>query len=149
MRGPRVRRIRQAAAAAPDGPVSPELRRLINDPVLWGTLHAFTLALLATVWNMTTKPGDAQAGWWCCWGLWWVREARFRSRGESSRTLRYSRPGHSRSYRRRASRSAASGNSRSKAVQAVRPACPIASTMRKCACRLASGDRAASAVSTS
>ena len=62
MRGPRVRRIRQAAATAPDGPVSPELRRLVNDPMLWGTLHAFTLALLATVWNMTTKPSDAQAG---------------------------------------------------------------------------------------
>ena len=62
MRGPRVGAIRKAAVAAPDGPVSPELRRLVNDPMLWGTLHAFTLALLATVWNMTTKPSDAQAG---------------------------------------------------------------------------------------
>jgi len=28
----------------------------------WGTLHAFTLALVAVLWDMTTKPSDAQAG---------------------------------------------------------------------------------------
>ena len=59
---PRIGAIQKAAAAEPDGAVSPELRRLVNDPVLWTTLHAFTLGLLAVVWNMTTKPGDAQAG---------------------------------------------------------------------------------------
>ncbi len=32
------------------------------DPVLWGTLDAFALALVAVVWDMTTKPSDAQAG---------------------------------------------------------------------------------------
>lgn len=59
---PRVRKIHDAAAAAPDGPVSTNLRALVNDPILWATLHAFTLALVAIIWNMTTKPGDAQAG---------------------------------------------------------------------------------------
>lgn len=48
--------------AAPDGQVSAELRDLVNDPILWGTLHAFTLGLFAIIWNMTTKPSDAQAG---------------------------------------------------------------------------------------
>ena len=59
---PRVRAIQQAAASAADGPVSAELRRLTEDPILWGTLCAFTGALLALIWNMTTKPGDAQSG---------------------------------------------------------------------------------------
>jgi hypothetical protein len=59
---PRVGRIRAAADEAPDGPVPDGIREQINDPILWGTLHAFTLALFAILWNMTTKPGDAQAG---------------------------------------------------------------------------------------
>ena len=59
---PRVGAIRKAADAAPDGPVPADITSKINDPILWGTLHAFTLALFAIIWNMTTKPGDAQAG---------------------------------------------------------------------------------------
>jgi uncharacterized membrane protein len=59
---PRVGAIRKAADAAPDGPVQQELTDRLNDPILWGTLHAFTLALFAIIWNMTTKPSDAQAG---------------------------------------------------------------------------------------
>jgi uncharacterized membrane protein len=59
---PRVGAIRKALDAAPDGPVPGDITAKLNDPVLWGTLHAFTLALFAIIWNMTTKPGDAQAG---------------------------------------------------------------------------------------
>lgn len=59
---PRVRAIRSAAQAAPDGAVPSDLRNLINDRVLWATLHAFSVGLLAIIWNMTTKPGDAAAG---------------------------------------------------------------------------------------
>ena len=59
---PRVVRICAAVSAAPDGPVTDEIRRLVNDPILWATLHAFTLGLFAIIWNMTTKPGDSQAG---------------------------------------------------------------------------------------
>lgn len=59
---PRVRKIHEAADAAADGAVPESVRGLVNDPVLWATLHAFTLGLVAVIWNMTTKPGDAQAG---------------------------------------------------------------------------------------
>jgi hypothetical protein len=59
---PRVGAIRDAVEKAPDGPVSDEMRTKLNDPILWGALHAFTLGLFAIIWNMTTKPGDAQAG---------------------------------------------------------------------------------------
>lgn len=59
---PRVRKIHEAAHGAPLGAVPADMRRLINDPILWGTLHSFTLGLLAIIWNMTTKPSDAQAG---------------------------------------------------------------------------------------
>ena len=59
---PRVGAIRSAVEAAPDGPVPGDITSKINDPVLWGTLHAFTLGLFAIIFNMTTKPGDAAAG---------------------------------------------------------------------------------------
>lgn len=59
---PRVAKIHGAVAAAPDAAVGDDIRRLVNDPILWATLHAFTLGLFAIIWNMTTKPGDSQAG---------------------------------------------------------------------------------------
>jgi hypothetical protein len=58
---PRVRKIHQAADCA-DGPMPPDTRALINDPVLWTVLSTFTGGLVAIVWNMTVKPGDAQSG---------------------------------------------------------------------------------------
>jgi hypothetical protein len=58
----RVAAIHRDAEAAGDGPVPAELRRQINNPLMWGTLHAFALGLIGIVWNMTTKPEDAQAG---------------------------------------------------------------------------------------
>jgi uncharacterized membrane protein len=54
--------IDRAAADAPDGPIPQVLAAQINDPVLFATTHALTLGVLAIIWNMTTKPGDAQAG---------------------------------------------------------------------------------------
>jgi hypothetical protein len=59
---PRVGAINKALDAAPDGPIPDDVRAKIGDFVLWGTLHAFALGLIAIIWNMTTKPGDAQAG---------------------------------------------------------------------------------------
>jgi uncharacterized membrane protein len=59
---PRVRKLRNAVDAAPDGAVPGNVTTLMRDPILWGALHAFTLALFAIIWNMTSKPGDAQAG---------------------------------------------------------------------------------------
>lgn len=59
---PRVGKIEKAVAAAPDGAVTGEIRSAVNNPILWGALHAFTLGLFGIIWNMTTKPGDAQAG---------------------------------------------------------------------------------------
>jgi uncharacterized membrane protein len=54
--------IDRAAADAPDGPIPQVLAAQITDPVLFATTHALTLGVLAIIWNMTTKPGDAQAG---------------------------------------------------------------------------------------
>lgn len=59
---PRVGAIRRAADIAAPGPVPESVRHLVEDPVLWATLHAFTLGLFAIIWNMTTKPGDAESG---------------------------------------------------------------------------------------
>lgn len=59
---PRVGAIRGAVDVLPDGVVPDKVTAQINDPILWATLHAFTLGLFAIIWNMTTKPGDAQAG---------------------------------------------------------------------------------------
>lgn len=51
-----------AAADAPDGAVPQVLAAQITDPVMFGAAHAATLGFIAIIWNMTTKPGDAQAG---------------------------------------------------------------------------------------
>jgi uncharacterized membrane protein len=54
--------IRSAAREAPDGPLPQVLAAQVVDPVLFATTHAVTLTSIAILWNMTTKPGDAQAG---------------------------------------------------------------------------------------
>jgi uncharacterized membrane protein len=51
-----------AAADAADGAVPQVLAAQITDPVLFGTTHAAITTVLAVIWNMTTHPGDAQAG---------------------------------------------------------------------------------------
>lgn len=54
--------IKRAADSASPGALPQVLAAQITDPVLFGTTHALTLGVLAIIWNMTTKPGDAQAG---------------------------------------------------------------------------------------
>ena len=60
--GRRMDAMADAARSARDGAVPRELGARTHDPVIFGTGHALTLMLLAIIWNMTTKPGDAQAG---------------------------------------------------------------------------------------
>ena len=59
--GRRTDAIRKAAAAAPEGPIPQALAAQIHDPWIFGTTHALTLMVMAIIWNMTTKPGDAKA----------------------------------------------------------------------------------------
>jgi uncharacterized membrane protein len=54
--------IHRAAEDAADGPVPRDLAALIADPVLFAVTHAITVGMLGIIWNMTTKPGDAEAG---------------------------------------------------------------------------------------
>jgi len=54
--------IHHAAEEAPDGAVPPVLAAQAADPVLFAVTHAITTAQLGIIWNMTTKPGDLQAG---------------------------------------------------------------------------------------
>ncbi len=58
----KINAIERAANAAPDGALPQVLAAQISDPVLFGATHALTLAVIAIIWNMTVKPGDAQAG---------------------------------------------------------------------------------------
>ena len=58
----KINAIEKSANAATDGPLPQVLAAQISDPVLFGTTHAITLAVIAIIWNMTVKPGDAQAG---------------------------------------------------------------------------------------
>jgi hypothetical protein len=53
--------IHAAADAAPDGPIPESVSGLVNDPVLFASVHALTLVTVGIIWNMTTKPGDIQA----------------------------------------------------------------------------------------
>jgi hypothetical protein len=60
--GRRVDAISSAAETARDGAIPADLAARTHDPILFGTAHALILMLLGIIWNMTTKPGDAQAG---------------------------------------------------------------------------------------
>ena len=60
-----TRKMSAIADAADDqaqGAPSQVLAAQLADPILFGTVHASLTAILAIIWNMTTKPGDAQAG---------------------------------------------------------------------------------------
>jgi hypothetical protein len=46
----------KALAAAPDGPVTPELRAMTLDRTIWYASHMNTFAVLGVVLNMATKP---------------------------------------------------------------------------------------------
>ena len=54
--------ISSAADEQADGAPGQVLSVQLNDPILFGTAHAALTTIIAIIWNMTTKPGDAQAG---------------------------------------------------------------------------------------
>ncbi len=58
----KMNEIHIAAEDAPDGPIPPALAVKLVDPVLFAVTHAITIGMLSIIWNMTTKPGDAEAG---------------------------------------------------------------------------------------
>ena len=59
--GPAHERLTAAAAAAGDGPVSPELRAVVLERPARIASHVNTFLVLGVVLNMTTKPGTAVA----------------------------------------------------------------------------------------
>lgn len=58
----KMNEIHYAAESAPEGAVPRELAAMIADPLLFAVTHAITIGMLGIIWNMTTKPGDAEAG---------------------------------------------------------------------------------------
>lgn len=58
----KISAIQNSIGEAPEGPVPDSMRVQLDDPVLFGAEHAMTLLIVAIIYNMTTKPGDAQAG---------------------------------------------------------------------------------------
>jgi len=60
--GRRVDGIIAAANGARDGAVPADLAARTHDPILFGCAHALMLMTLGIIWNMSTKPGDAQSG---------------------------------------------------------------------------------------
>ena len=48
--------LKKALEAAPEGPVTPELREIATAPVAWVTGHVNTFMVLGVVLNMATKP---------------------------------------------------------------------------------------------
>ncbi len=59
--GRKIGAIRRAGREAPDGPLPRILAAQVTDPILFGTTHALITATLAVIWNMTVKPGSAEA----------------------------------------------------------------------------------------
>ena len=54
--------IHHAAEDLPDGPVPRELAAMVADPLLFAVTHAITVGMIGIIWNMTARPGDAEAG---------------------------------------------------------------------------------------
>jgi hypothetical protein len=57
---PRTKALCERIAAAGDGPVTDEIRRMTVDPVAWGVGHVATFGFLGIVFVMTVKPSG---GW--------------------------------------------------------------------------------------
>lgn len=57
--GSRSEALQTAINEAPDGPVSPDLRRRILDPALWCVLNGGTSVFVAIVFLMVVKPSGA------------------------------------------------------------------------------------------
>ena len=53
--------IGRASAEAGDGPIPPQIDRMVASPVTWVVLSAINGATLGVVWVMTNKPGWAAA----------------------------------------------------------------------------------------
>ena len=53
---PAAKKVVAQLAAAPDGPVTPELRTLVSNPVTWTLGHMSTGLALGVAFSMTTKP---------------------------------------------------------------------------------------------
>jgi hypothetical protein len=51
----------RAAAAAPDGPLPPELRAAIQDRAVWISASTLTGLAVGVLWLMTNKPGWAES----------------------------------------------------------------------------------------
>jgi len=58
----KLRAISRAIDETPDGAIPQVLAAQITDPVLFAVAHTIATVTLGIIWNMTTKPGDAQAG---------------------------------------------------------------------------------------
>ena len=56
-----AKNLEKAVEAAPEGPVSPELRAEITSPVPWMVSHANSLMALSVIFTMTNKPGTPVA----------------------------------------------------------------------------------------
>jgi hypothetical protein len=54
--GPNATRYLKLLAAAPDGPITPEVRAATFRPFLWATSHTNTALAVAVAFNMVTKP---------------------------------------------------------------------------------------------
>lgn len=54
--------IHHAAEGVEGEAIPPALAQQINDPVLFAVTHAMSTGQLGIIWNMTTRPGDAEAG---------------------------------------------------------------------------------------
>lgn len=57
----RMKAIGMAAANAPDGPVTPDLREKLEDPVLATSERTMLLATIGIIWLMTVKPEATNA----------------------------------------------------------------------------------------
>lgn len=59
IQGRRLKAVRAGLDDAPAGPLSPEQRRQIADPVTWGSMHAMSGGAVGLLWLMTNKPSLA------------------------------------------------------------------------------------------
>jgi hypothetical protein len=58
---PRAKKLVAMIEAAPDGELTPELRKAMADPVIWDLAHVATLGFLGVVFVMAAKPSGVAA----------------------------------------------------------------------------------------
>jgi hypothetical protein len=59
--GPHAEKLNKAVDATPEGPVTPELRAEVANPLNWVFGHAMTFLAVSVACNMVNKPGAAVA----------------------------------------------------------------------------------------